>query len=394
MSIMPARATKRSSNSKGIRLDPKTGKYIIRWTQYVIDAGQRKRLDRERVVGTDKRTAQLMLEEIKQKIRLEKLKAGSTAIKEIAEIQKPRTFAEAASDYLAERSGKDYKQSSKSQYESIIKCHLLPSFADCNIREMSHSVLMKFKAQLSTKVEASRLNTVMSLLKSIMSQEFKQGNLDRDPTLAVPRAQESKTEIDPLSEDELKLALDAIDPHYRPLFITLAYTGARPNELLALRWADIDWVKQEIDIKKGRVRGHEGKPKTQSSERRIPMLAQVLSCLTALKDSQQVVSLDGYVFTSKKGAPIDKHLDRIWARALKKAGLKHRPSYQLRHTFATQCIIKGMALPFVSKILGHSTMDTLIRHYAGWINQSTQNENDKLRAAFAPSTLQSNLNRA
>lgn len=77
-----------------------------------------------------------------------------------------------------------------------------------------------------------------------------------------------------------------------------------------------------------------------------------------------------------------KHLDRIWARALRKAGMRHRPSYQLRHTFATQCIIKGSPLPFIAKVLGHSTIGTLIRHYAGWIDQATKEHKRKLVESF------------
>jgi integrase len=57
------------------------------------------------------------------------------------------------------------------------------------------------------------------------------------------------------------------------IFVTLAYTGARPNELQALRFRDIDWVNKTISITKGRVRGVDGKPKTKSSIRTIPILS-------------------------------------------------------------------------------------------------------------------------
>ena len=66
-----------------------------------------------------------------------------------------------------------------------------------------------------------------------------------------------------------------------------------------------------------------------------------------------VTPKDGYVFVDPNGQPINKHLDRVWRRALKLAGLRHRPSYQLRHTFATQAIIKGLPVPYIEKVLGH-----------------------------------------
>jgi integrase len=159
----------------------------------------------------------------------------------------------------------------------------------------------------------------------------------------------------------LGLVLSKIDSHYRPLFITLAYTGARPNEILALWWNDLDWNRKEISITKGLVRGFEGLPKMPSSERVLPMLPTVEAILTELERGA-LVSIDGtsaYIFLDKKGLPIRKHLDRIWARALKAAGLRHRPSYQLRHTFVSQCLLKGLSPGYVAKLLGHTTLETM-----------------------------------
>jgi integrase len=244
------------------------------------------------------------------------------------------------------------------------------------------SDLRKYQAKLSQDVSPSRVNTIMQLLRSILEQAYREGDIDTDPAKAVKRVQEPRTKIDPLSEEELTRFLSTVDRHYKPIFTALAYTGARPNELQALRWSDIDWQKKTISISKGRVRGKEGLPKTKSSEREIPMVPLVESELMRLKDSKDVVAISEHVFLTKSGNPIDKHLDRIWTRGLKKAGMRHRPSYQLRHTFATHCLVKGLPLPYVARLLGHSTMDTTIRHYASWVDSATAEHDNKLRAHF------------
>ncbi len=122
-------------------------------------------------------------------------------------------------------------------------------------------------------------------------------------------------------------------------------------------------------------------PKTRSGEREIPLADRMIEVIRHQKDNS-VASSQGYIFISKKGMPINKHLDRVWARALRKAGMRHPPSYQLRHTFATQCIINGLPLPYIAKILGHSTIDTLIRHYTGWIDSATKQHDALLRDSF------------
>jgi len=69
-------------------------------------------------------------------------------------------------------------------------------------------------------------------------------------------------------------------------------------------------TSDHLRIKLGRVRGQEGLPKTTSSQRDTPMLPPVIDALEQLKTGK-LANLDDYIFTNKKGLPIDKHLDRI-----------------------------------------------------------------------------------
>jgi len=356
----------------GVLKNSRTGNYYIRVKYH--------NKSYEKVIGKDKRTAEIALNEIQQDIRLAKL-AGQDweGFKKLQRATRPKTFAEAANDYVEERA--NYKASSIRTYRSILDKYLLPAFGSTALKQLTESQLRRYQVKLSASLSPKRVNNIMQLFSSICDQEVRAGKLDRNPIKAVRPLQEPKVKIDPLSEDELMLALSHIEPHYLPFFATLAFTGARPNELKALRWTDIDWVKEIISISKGRVRGVEGLPKTRSGERLIPMTVQVKAVLKKLQASK-LRSKDGYVFVEPDGHPLAEHLDRIWTRALKRAGLRHRPSYQLRHTFATQAIIRGLPVPYIAKILGHSTIDSLVRNYTGWIDGYTKENNDKLLKAF------------
>lgn len=363
----------------GVLLNKKTGSYYIRIKHYGRDY--------EKVIGSDKKLAELALAQVKLEIKKSKLAGqGWDGFEKFSKAAKPRTFGDAAIDYIEERA--DYKQSTIKAYGYILNQALLPAFGRLPLKEITDSRLRKFQVELGTQkttggkvLSQSRINTVMQLMRSILGQEKRAGRIDRNPSEAVRRLDEPKAKIDPLTDEELNLVLSCVTPHYRAFFTALAYTGARPNEMQALRWSDIDWRSKKISITKGRVRGHEGLPKTASGDRVIPMMPQIENELLLLKQSK-VVSLDDYVFTNRNGKPIDKHMDEVWKRALKKAGLRHRPSYQLRHTFVTRCIIQNLPIPYIAKLIGHSTIDTLIRHYAGWIDSATTQYEQKLRDSF------------
>ena len=199
--------------------------------------------------------------------------------------------------------------------------------------------------------------------------------LVNNPTLNVKPLEEEDPDIDPLNADELDKALAVMPAYLRPIFTCLAWTAARPCEMFALLWSDVDFERDEISIKKGRVRGTEGKTKTKTGTRTIKMLSIVKQTLLERKQNK-TQHLGGYVFLNKHGQPYKRHIDREWREALKKAGVRHRPSYQLRHTFASLCLQNGIQPTWVAKVLGHSSAQITFKHYARFIDDASGfNEN-------------------
>jgi integrase len=136
---------------------------------------------------------------------------------------------------------------------------------------------------------------------------------------------------------------------------------------MALRWKDVNLVDAEMTIRQGRVRGIEADPKTGSGRRAIylpPRAMQALQQQHAKSKQLSGAREEDYVFTSKKGLPYNKHLDKIWRDALKDSGIRHRSSYQLRHSYATRCLRKGIDPLTLSGLLGHKDPSTTFRHYA------------------------------
>ncbi len=74
-------------------------------------------------------------------------------------------------------------------------------------------------------------------------------------------------------------------------------------------------------------------------------------------------------------------LHHQWRPTLKALGIRYRPPYNARHTYATMCLMAGMTPAFIAKQLGHS-LQILLSRYARWIDgEGDWNEMGKLKIA-------------
>ncbi len=145
---------------------------------------------------------------------------------------------------------------------------------------------------------------------------------------------------DTLSWEEVKRLIEAARDIYDALIVSiLAETGMRVSELLSIRIRDIDLEKGEV-----RIRGKYGKE-------RIVFLGPASRAL-----------IKAYIETIDP-SPREKLVDMTYQavhkrlkRLAERAGVdpaRVRP-HVLRHTFATEAIRRGMSLPALQKLLGHS----------------------------------------
>lgn len=337
-----------------------------------------------RSVGIDYNVAKAVLADLRNERDAARLKNDWSGVDKFVTKPSQLTFAEAAADYLAERAS--CKPSTRATYNEVLNGYLLPEFGHIRLREISEEHIAKFQSRIKAAgLSEARVNSILGPLRYVLKIAHRRKQISENPATSVDRLKETPPEIDPLSREELSIVLGHVDQHYKPLFTCLAWTGARPNEMLALRWTDVDFRRNELRVNKGRVKGLEGRPKTTSAQRVIPLLPPVQQALEALKQREKakgLTSIDGHIFTDKRGLPIDKHLDRIWARALKKAGMRHRPSYQLRHTFASICLAQGADPGWIARVLGHCTLQTTFRHYLRYIDNASQESLDRMQSMF------------
>ena len=128
-------------------------------------------------------------------------------------------------------------------------------------------------------LSARRINVVVFVLKMVLKLAYRRKWLLEDPLRDVKKLPEPKTDVQPFSPQEIERFLGHCPSWWKPYFVTAFWTGARPNELAALKWGDLDWTGKTCRIRAGRYRGIEGPPKTKHSDRTLDLMPPVLYAL-------------------------------------------------------------------------------------------------------------------
>ncbi len=284
-----------------------------------------------------------------------------------------------------------WKPSTLAQYEQVLKSQLRPAFGPMRVSAIPESRIRGLiTALLDRGLSARRINLALLVLKMILRAAARRRYLRVDPTETIRGLREPKTEVDPLDPHEVTIFLGACPTWWRPYFAVAFWTGARPNELAALRWGDVDGPRGMFRIRAGRYRGKEGPPKTASSVRDVDMLPPVSEALKTQKAQQAAERLKAgrgapepgreYVFTGPEGGLLNVNAlrDRIWYPALAKGKLRRRTMYQTRHTFASNALAAGEAPSWVAAMLGHASPEILFSVYARYIPNRTRRDGSAL----------------
>ena len=212
----------------------------------------------------------------------------------------------------------------------------------------------------------------------------------------MPRTDHDDAEMVFLTPEEFARLHAVVSPQYQALVVFAVGTGARFGEITALQRQDIDMVRMTARIRRawkhtGRSARVIGPPKSKRSNRTVRFGAEVAERLEPLLAGER--RHDDWLFTTKSGGPIghSSFWRHAWAPAVRRfagdeigrrlesgrmteytvtAGPGKRPRFHdLRHTFASWAIQRGIPLPVLQRQLGHESITTTVDRY-GHLAQS------------------------
>lgn len=174
--------------------------------------------------------------------------------------------------------------------------------------------------------------------------------LDKSPVLGVerPRQEETKTPrvLSPSEEERLLKEVDASENRALPYVVRIALrTGMRLNEIMRLRWHDIEFHKDYalILVKKTK----------NKRQRFVPLVGDALEAVVRLRLPRGDGHSEALLFPSKKKIEKPVLIRASWNTCLDKADIKLFRFHDLRHTLASRLAGQNFSLPRIGNVLGH-----------------------------------------
>lgn len=285
-------------------------------------------------------------------------------------------------------------------YRRIIRNHITPHLGSLRVDKITATRIARHYRDLEQHgrvdsghegepLSANSVNKVHVVLGAILDAAVDDGFLQQNPAkksrvVNAPTGRDiraERPEIRTWSGSELRDFLawdrDLFNDELFPLWRTIAFTGMRRSEALALRWSDVDFQSNRVSVRRAvdtAKRGMTKKTKTGSA-RVIELDATTAQTLKAWRALRGTVHLDyarpnGIVFGNDEGEiRSPNEISRRWRLRVRKAqdALPELPTitlHELRHTHATLMLQNGENPKIVQERLGHSTISTTMNIYS------------------------------
>ena len=293
------------------------------------------------------------------------------------------------------QSGKSFKEISDlwfENYKTTVKAstafntkqkldHMIAEyFEGVNVDKITVIFCQSLFIKLSQKYSmyANYASIINRILKyAVMLDIIKSNPIDK---IIKPKSKEVEKKDNCYTKEELnnflKLAKKESALFYT-LLHTIAYTGLRRGEALALKWSDIDFEEKTLSV--NRTTAYvDGKqvlqtPKTKASKRIIPIDDYTISVLKNWKLEQKkqyfkngVSFLKGenLIFTNSYCTMfVPNEFSKKLRKFIKKYNLKPITPHGLRHTHASLLFESGIQPKEISDRLGHNNIQTTLDLY-------------------------------
>ena len=258
-------------------------------------------------------------------------------------------------------------------YKKNIEKYLIPYFKKAKLAEIKQIDIQNYfneikNADNGKPLSLSVLEKHKMILKSIFDTAIDNDLCYKNPVKNInfPRIAPKDEKVFYNAEQAKLFRSYSIANKYYDMVILLD-TGIRRSELLGLKWSDIDTDNNILHVQRAVTQTNGkviiDKPKSETSDRFIPISRDTTSILLKLKTESE------YIIAGKTiNEPLSPHcyadrFARIMKRISRDTGLPTLTPHELRHTFGTLLRENNVDIYTIQKVMGHSDISVTCSIY-------------------------------
>lgn len=201
---------------------------------------------------------------------------------------------------------------------------------------------------------ASTKNVVLSIFSTVFRLGIENGKATHNPCRGVKRERVNNMRVRYLTQDEERRLTAVIEKRYPellPLVILSIHTGVRFSEMLRIKVGDYNEDARTLTV-------HQTKYKNGPPIRHVPLTPMALEAYRTLCTG---LSEGKLIARGKDGHLLSKSMD-WFISCLKEADIAEYTWHCNRHTFASRLVMRGVPLPAVGLMMGHSSTEMTMRY--------------------------------
>lgn len=250
-------------------------------------------------------------------------------------------------------------------------------FTGVKLNEVTHEFYQRFLNDYSTGRAKETVRKAHNKIGAPLRFAFNSGHIPFNPTFRIVlRGTEGASDDDKhLQEYESKALLEALldgiqyDYLSRYMLILQLATGARISEIMALQFKDFNFLNNRIEINKSWDYKYQLDfiPTKNKETRNISVDQKTMGIIKDLYDyqvSKKIVDSKQRIFAAQGKVPSVNAVNKALRRACRRAEVKEVTSHALRHTHASLLILNGVSVVYISKRLGHQSIDITTKVYS------------------------------
>lgn len=269
------------------------------------------------------------------------------------------------------------------------------------IEDLTSEEIQRYLNSLKENYSNSYIKKIYEQISQAFNFAINRGYIIRNPLMDVvkPKSMKKDKVVRAMEIEEQQKFTEYLESKtikeepYKNVFLIQMFMGLRVGEALALRYGDIDLIKNVINVNKTLTKDKNERvimgdsTKTYAGIREVPIPEFIRDSII----EQMVIAKnnpDKQLFISNNGKLIDgKNVNRVLKERLSKLGIEGITTHSLRHTYGTRCVEAGMRAVALQRLMGHTDVSITLNTYTSVFNKYKESELEKVNQYYIENAL-------